>query len=136
TLGEFETLLGVLRDAGHEPLVLGTLDKWQTTLLFGSVHGTNTSRKFLDGLIYRHGDADFSDVSILSAAKKLVEWSDAGFFMKGYNGVSADDAQALFQSGVGGVLLQGSWAAGAVQDSLGEDAGFFLMPPTSREVPV
>ena len=31
----------------------------------------------------------------------------------------------------GGVLLQGSWAAGAVRDGLGENAGFFLMPPSS-----
>ena len=136
TLDEFATLLGTLREAGVEPLVFGTLDKWQAIHLFGEVQGTNTTREYLDGLIYRRGDADFADPSILDAATTLQEWNDAGYFMDGYEGLSGDDAQALFQSGVGAILLQGSWAAGAVRDSLGEDAGFFLMPPASAEVPV
>jgi raffinose/stachyose/melibiose transport system substrate-binding protein len=129
TLEEFEALLAALRGADIEPLVFGTLDKWQAIHLFGEIQGTNTTREFLDGLIYRRGNADFNDSSILSAAAKVIEWKDAGYFMEGFEGVTADDAQALFITGVGGVLLQGSWAAGAVRDGLGENAGFFLMPP-------
>lgn len=136
TFEEFVTLLGALREAGVEPLVFGTLDKWQAIHLFGEVQGTNTTREFLDGLIFRRGDADFTDPSILEAATTLQEWNDAGYFMEGYEGLSGDDAQALFQSGVGAILLQGSWAAGAVRDSLGENAGFFLMPPAAADVPV
>jgi raffinose/stachyose/melibiose transport system substrate-binding protein len=130
TFEEFEALLASLRGAGVEPLVFGNLDKWQAIHLFGEIHGTNTTREYLDGLIYRRGNADFTDPSILAAAQKVIEWNDAGFFMEGFDGVSGDDAQALFITGVGGVLLQGSWAAGAVRDGLGENAGFFLMPPS------
>lgn len=136
TLAEFEAVLAALREAGQEPLVFGTLDKWQAIHLYGEIQATNTTREFLDGLIYRRGEVDFTDPSILEAANKVIEWNDAGYFMEGYNGVSGDDAQALFQSGVGAILLQGSWAAGAVRDSLGEDAGFFLMPRASEDVPV
>jgi len=136
TFEEFETLLGALREAGVEPLVFGTLDAWQAIHLFGEIQGTNTTREYLDGLIYRRGEADFTDPSILEAANKVIEWNDAGYFMEGYDGVTGDDAQALFQTGVGGILLQGSWAAGAVRESLGENAGFFLMPPASADVPV
>ncbi len=131
TFEEFETLLGALREAGVEPLVFGNLDKWQAIHLFGEIHGTNTTREFLDGLIFRRGDADFNDPSILEAANTVIAWNDAGYFMDGFDGVTGDDAQALFISGVGGVLLQGSWAAGAVRDGLGENAGFFLMPARS-----
>lgn len=136
TFEEFETLLGALREAGVEPLVFGNLDKWQAIHLFGEIHGTNTTREYLDGLIYRRGEADFSDQSILDAAAKVIEWNDAGHFMEGYDGVTGDDATALFTTGVGGVLLQGSWAAGAVKEGLGENAGFFLMPPALPDVPV
>lgn len=136
TLEEFETLLGALREAGVEPIVFGNLDKWQAIHLFGEIQGTNTTREFLDGLIYRRGDADFSDPSILEAANKVIEWNEAGYFMEGFDGVSGDDALALFQTGVGGLLLQGSWAAGAVKEGLGENAGFFVMPPASPDVPV
>ncbi len=135
TLEEFETLLGALREAGEEPLVFGNLDGWQAIHLFGELHGTNTTREFLDGLIYRRGDADFSDPSILEAANKVVEWNDAGHFMEGFDGVSGDDATALFTTGIGGILMQGSWAAGTVLGELGDNVGFFLMPPTSAEAP-
>jgi raffinose/stachyose/melibiose transport system substrate-binding protein len=131
TFEEFEALLAALREAGVEPLVFGNLDKWQAIHLFGEIHGTNTTREFLDGLIYRRGNADFNDPSILWAANKVIEWNDAGYFMEGFDGLSGDDASALFVTGVGGVLLQGSWAAGLVRDGLGENAGFFLMPPHS-----
>jgi raffinose/stachyose/melibiose transport system substrate-binding protein len=136
TFAEFEELLAALRAAGVEPLVFGTLDKWQAIHLFGEIQATNTTRDYLDALIYRRGGADFTDQSILDAANKVIEWGEAGYFMEGYDGLSGDDAQALFQTGVGGILLQGSWAAGAVRDSLGEDAGFFLMPRATEDVPV
>lgn len=134
-LEEFETLLGALREAGEEPLVFGNLDGWQAIHLFGELHGTNTTREFLDGLIYRRGDADFSDPSILEAANKVIEWNDAGYFMEGFDGVTGDDATALFTTGVGGILMQGSWAAGTVLGELGDNVGFFLMPPTAADAP-
>ncbi len=135
TLEEFETLLGALREAGVEPLVFGNLDGWQAIHLFGELHGTNTTREYLDGLIYRRGDADFSDPSILEAANKVIEWNEAGYFMEGFDGVSGDDSTALFTTGVGGILMQGSWGAGTVLAELGDNAGFFLMPPTAADVP-
>jgi raffinose/stachyose/melibiose transport system substrate-binding protein len=129
TFEGFETVLGALRDAGVAPLMFGNLDKWQAIHLFGEIHGTNTTREFLDSLIYRRGGADFTDPSITEAAQRVLDWNEAGYLMDGFDGVIADDAQAAFIAVGGGVLLQGSWAAGAVRDGLGENAGFFLMPP-------
>jgi raffinose/stachyose/melibiose transport system substrate-binding protein len=131
TFEDFEALLGALREAGVAPLMFGTLDKWQAIHLYGEIHGTNTTRDFLDNLIYRRGGADFTDPSITEAAQTVLDWHAAGYLMDGFDGVTADDAQAAFIAGGGGVLLQGSWAAGAVRDGLGEDAGFFLMPARS-----
>ncbi|HYJ12977.1 MAG TPA: extracellular solute-binding protein [Thermomicrobiales bacterium] len=136
TYDEFTTLLGALRAADVEPLVVGNLDKWHAIHLFGEIHAVNTTREFLDGLIYRRGDVDFTDPSILDAATRMTEWVEAGYLLDGFEGLSADDAQALFLTGVGGILLQGSWAGGAVRDGLGENAGFFLMPPMKADVPV
>ena len=130
TLAEFETLLGALREAGQEPLVFGNLDKWQAIHLYGEMHGTLTNREFLDNLIYRRGQAAFDDASFVEAATKIAAWNEAGYFMQGFEGQNGDDATALFATGAGAVLLQGSWAAGTVAEGLGADkAGFFLMPP-------
>jgi len=130
TIAEFETLLGALRKAGQEPLVFGNLDKWQAIHLYGEMQGTLTTREFLDNLIYRRGGATFDDTSFVDAAAKITAWNEAGYFMQGFEGINGDDATALFATGAGAILLQGSWAAGTVAEGLGaENAGFFLMPP-------
>src|SRR5699024_161417 len=118
-----------LREAGVEPIGFGTLDRWQAIHLFGEIQGTYGTREHLDNLIYRRNDASFEDESMLDAATKLVAWNDNGYFMNGYEGVNGDDAIPLFTSGMSAMLMQGSWAAGAVAEGLGDDAGFFLMPP-------
>ncbi len=129
TFTEFEELNAALREAGVEPIGFGTLDRWQAIHLFGEIQGTYGTREHLDNLIYRRGDASFEDQSMLDAANKMVEWNDNGFFMDGYEGVNGDDAIPLFTSGMSAMLMQGSWAAGAVAEGLGDEAGFFLMPP-------
>ncbi len=130
TLAEFETLLGALREAGVEPLVFGNLDKWQAIHLFGEIQGTNTTREYLDGLIYRRGDADFTDPSIARGRPKVIDWNDAGYFMEGFDGVTADDAQALF---ITGSAESCSRAAGRPAQCATDWArmrrAFFLMPP-------
>ena len=129
TFEEFETLLAALREHGVEPIAFGTLDKWQAIHLFGAIQGTYTTREYLDNIIYRRGDASFEDASMLDAATKLVEWNDSGFFIDGYEGIDSGDAVPLFTSGLSALLLQGSWSAGEIGEALGEDAGFFLIPP-------
>ncbi|MGB3327807.1 MAG: extracellular solute-binding protein [Thermomicrobiales bacterium] len=130
TVAELENVFKTLREKGTEPLIFGNLDKWQAIHLLGEVQGVRTTREFLDDLIYRRkGGASFTDQSFVDAATQMVEWNKAGYFLQGFEGITADDATALFASGGGGLLLQGSWATGAVKDGLGENAGFFLMPP-------
>lgn len=130
TLADLEAIFKTLREKGTEPLLFGNLDKWQAIHLIGEVQGVRTTRDFLDDLIYRRKQgASFTDASFVDAATQIVEWNKAGYFLQGFDGVTADDATALFAAGGGGVLLQGSWATGTVRDGLGEDAGFFLMPP-------
>lgn len=133
TFAEFETLCATLREHGIEPIAFGTLDKWQAIHLFGAIQGTFTTREYLDNLIYRRGEVSFDDPSMVDAAAKLVEWKDNGFFMEGFEGVNGDDAVPLFTSGLSAMLMQGSWAAGGVADGLGDDAGFFVMPPHEAE---
>lgn len=129
TFAEFEELNAALRGHGVEPIAFGTLDKWQAIHIFGELQGTFTTREYLDNIIYRRNDASFDDPSMLDAATKLVEWKEAGAFMEGFEGVNGDDAIPLFTGGLSAMLMQGSWAAGAVAEGLGDDAGFFLMPP-------
>lgn len=135
TLSELEAAMQTLADAGETPLVFGNVDGWTAIHLFGNIHGTMTTREYLDGLIYRSGEQSFEDPSIINAAVKLREWVERGFLQEGFEGITSDDAVALFESGAGAMLMQGSWQAGSVANNLGENAGFFLTPPLdSRSV--
>jgi raffinose/stachyose/melibiose transport system substrate-binding protein len=136
TFAELEDAFATLKGAGVTPLVFGNLDKWPAIHMYGAIQGTNTTREYLDGLIYRRGDADFTDPSIVDAAAKLAEWKESGYLLDGFEGISADDAQALFTGSGGAILMQGSWAAGAVRDGLGGNAGFFTMPAASSDAKV
>jgi len=129
TFAEFEQVLAALREAGIEPLVFGNLDKWQAIHLFGEIQGTYTTREYLDDLIYRRGDMSFKDQSMIDAATKVIEWKNNNYLMQGFEGITGDDAVPVFTSGAAAILMQGSWAAGQVGQEMGDDAGFFLMPP-------
>ncbi|MGN6485238.1 MAG: extracellular solute-binding protein [Thermomicrobiales bacterium] len=130
TVAELEDTFKKLRENGIEPLMWGNLDKWPAIHLFGELQGVRTSRDFLDDLIYRRKQgASFTDASFVDAATQMVAWNQADYFLQGYDGITSDDAIALFSAGGGAMLLQGSWATAAVMQGLGADAGFFLMPP-------
>jgi raffinose/stachyose/melibiose transport system substrate-binding protein len=132
TLAEFEDLLGMLREMSIEPLAFGTLDQWQAIHIFGELHAVYTTREYIDDLIYRRNNASFDDQSIRDAMAKLVEWSEKGYFIDGVEGLNGDDATPVFTAGGSAMLMQGSWAAGQVQTDMGDDAGFFLMPPVEE----
>ncbi|MDQ4099837.1 MAG: extracellular solute-binding protein, partial [Chloroflexota bacterium] len=75
----------------------------------------------------------FENEAMVAAATKLQDWVNRGFLQEGFSAISSDDAAALFQAGEGAMLMQGSWQAGAVAEALGENGGFFLMPPTTAQ---
>lgn len=130
TLDGLEEAFQQLLDAGETPLVFGNLDGWTAIHLFGNIHGTMTTREYLDGIIYRTGEQSFEDQSIIEAAGRLQDWVSNGYLLDGFEGIGADDAAALFEAGSGAMLMQGSWQAGSIGENLGsEEAGFFLTPP-------
>jgi raffinose/stachyose/melibiose transport system substrate-binding protein len=133
TLTELEDAMQVLVDAGQTPLAFGNSDGWTAIHMFGNIHGTMATREYLDGLIYRTGEQSFDDPTIIDAATRYVEWVERGFLQDGFEGITSDDAVALFESGAAAMLMQGSWQAGTVSENLGENAGFFLTPPLDAQ---
>ena len=129
TFADLEAAMQTFKDNGVTPLVFGNLDPWPAIHLFGEIHGTMTTREYLDGLIYRQGDKSWDTDEIKQAAAKLQEWKQNGYLLQGFEGISPDDAVSLFAAGQGAMLMQGSWDAPNVAVQMNENAGFFLMPP-------
>jgi raffinose/stachyose/melibiose transport system substrate-binding protein len=129
TFADLEAAMQAFKDAGVTPLVFGNLDPWPAIHLFGEIHGTMTTREYLDGLIYRQGDQSWDTDEIRQAAAKLQEWKQNGYLLEGFEGISPDDAWPLFAAGQGAMLMQGSWQAPDLAAEMNDNVGFFLMPP-------
>ncbi len=129
TFADLETAMQTFKDKGVTPLVFGNLDPWPSIHLLGEIHGTMTSREYLDSLIYRWGGHSWDTDEIKQAAAKLQEWNQNGFLQQGFEGINPDDAWPLFAAGQGAMLMQGSWQAPDLAAEMKENVGFFLMPP-------
>ena len=77
----------------------------------------------------RGGKINFSSPGTLSAATKLQSWAKAGAFTKGYEGLGYDPSWADFGKGKGVFLISGSWLTADLKKALGNQVGFFLLPP-------
>lgn len=72
--------------------------------------------------------ATFDTPGNLAAAETLRRWVDTGYFNDGYDGVGYDDAWQQFAAGDGVFFLSGTWLNGQLQETMGDNVGFFLMP--------
>jgi raffinose/stachyose/melibiose transport system substrate-binding protein len=64
----------------------------------------------------------------VQAATTFAQWTKAGYFPKGYQGLSDTDALNMFDAGKAGFFIEGNWYTSAVQQSLGSKAGFWAPP--------
>jgi raffinose/stachyose/melibiose transport system substrate-binding protein len=62
------------------------------------------------------------------AAADMLAWTKAGYFPKGYQGLSDVQALNLFDQGKAGFFLEGDWYSGSVTSALGSNAGFWVPP--------
>ncbi len=135
TFADLEAAMQTLADADITPLVFGNLDQWPAIHLYGEIQGTMTTREYLDGLIYRQGDLSWESPENSDAAAKLQEWVAAGYLQEGYEALGEADAWGLFAAGEGAMLVQGSWLSGDLTSAMGDNVGFFLMPPAADGQP-
>jgi raffinose/stachyose/melibiose transport system substrate-binding protein len=64
----------------------------------------------------------------VQAAATFAQWTKAGYFPQGYQGLSDTQALNLFDQGKAGFFLEGDWYSSSVQSSLGSKAGFWVPP--------
>ena len=79
-----------------------------------------------DNFVFHIGKPSMDTAGFVQAATVFQDWAKDGYLSPGYQGLS--DAQALsqFTTGKAGFFIEGSWYAGAVQQGLGNNAGFWV----------
>jgi raffinose/stachyose/melibiose transport system substrate-binding protein len=134
TFDDFDAALATLRESlpADEPVIaLGNRDQFSAIHLWGGIQGAYTPAQDVRDWIFQKDGATFDTEGNLTSLEKLKEWVDKGYLGKGdsFNSRNDADAAVAFGKGEGAFMIGGNWNAATAKAGLGEDAGFFDMPP-------
>lgn len=107
TYEELENVIKVFNEDGIQPIALGNKDAWTGSLwymyLADRIGGTNV----LNAAIDRSGT--FEDSALIEAAEKVQNLVNLNGFIKGFNGLTNDEAKGMFMNEQAAMYLMGTW---------------------------
>ncbi|BCB02513.1 extracellular solute-binding protein [Bacillus sp. KH172YL63] len=107
TYEELQQVVKTLNENDVAPIALGNKDRWTGSLwymyLADRIGGANT----LPDAIHRKGS--FEDPALVSAAEKVQELVDEKAFVKGFNGLSDEEAKSMFMNEQAAMYLIATW---------------------------
>lgn len=128
TFEEFESLLADAKAAGEVPIQLGNAEGWPALHAYGMVQAAyRPAAEIRDWVFGEPGSTVVTDTE-LEAAETFVRWKDEGYFTEGVNGIAWDDAVAAFGNGEGVFLIGGNWNTAVLEETMGDNVGYFAMP--------
>jgi raffinose/stachyose/melibiose transport system substrate-binding protein len=130
TLGDFEASLAEAKQDGDIPIQFGNLDGWPGIHEFETVLARTAEKAQVRDFVFARSGASFDSPEFTAAAEKLREWADDGYFTPDFNGTGYDPAWQRFARGQGRYLIAGTWLVADLQEAMGDDVGFMLLPGT------
>jgi raffinose/stachyose/melibiose transport system substrate-binding protein len=127
TTSEFMALLAAIKEAGIDPLVMGTKDQWESATMGYQNIGPNywMGEEGRLGLIA--GTAKYNEGGFLAAFEALAAWKD--YLPAGYEAQAYPDSQVAFAAGLGAIYPAGSWDISTFNAQADFTLGAFR-PPT------
>jgi raffinose/stachyose/melibiose transport system substrate-binding protein len=129
TFAEFERSLEEAKREGDVPIQFGNLDKWPGIHEYETVLAGTADKQQVRDFVFAREGASFDVPKFQAAAEKLQELAEAGYFTPDFNGTGYDPAWQRFADGEGRYLIAGTWLVADLQEAMGDDVGFMLMPP-------
>lgn len=136
TLAEFEAMLAKAKAAGIVPIQLGNQSGVSGSFVYEMLQNQFMPADEINDFIYGRNNRTMITDGNKSAAAKLQEWVDKGYFVDGFNGLPAQDAGAAFSDGKG-LLLPASASVfrGNPFPELVDKVGLMLVPPVDASKP-
>jgi ABC-type glycerol-3-phosphate transport system substrate-binding protein len=135
TLAEFEQHLAAVAGKGTVPLSVGGLQ-------VGGFHVWNALNNVLGdkaqykNWVYGKPGSTIETDPAKQASQKVTDWVTKGFIPASANATADSDAQAAFVGGKHAYLVTGNWAASAIEKTMGDNVGFFLLPNATAGKPI
>jgi raffinose/stachyose/melibiose transport system substrate-binding protein len=125
TWDDFLALCGTLASKGYTPLANGVADEWDILEVYFLGMLPNFAGGSLDRIKYENGEKKLNDENFTAAFQAMAD--SAQYLPKGYEAVTYNDSQALFNTQKAAMFMDGSWTAG-VYDGAAFEWGVFAMP--------
>lgn len=134
TLDDLKNIIKTLNDKGITPITLGGKDAWTVSFWYMYLAERFGGPELLNQSVANN---TFSDPALLDAAKASQELVDMNAFIKGFNGLSNDEAKAEFASEKAAMYAMGTWEVPNyttnpdVAQEFKDKVGFFKFPTVS-----
>jgi len=132
TVEEFSEALGAAEEAGVQPLSVGGLETGAGQLWNAWANVLGDVQDYKDW-VYGADGASIETDGALQAAQQIVDGVEAGYIRQGASSVSDSDALADFADGNSLFLVTGNWSVSQLQESMGDNVGFFAFPGESAD---
>ncbi len=132
TYDQFLDVVKTLVDKGVTPITLGNKDRWTGSMWYMYLADRIGGPEALANAINRSGS--FEDPTLLKAAEEVKKLVDMGAFVKGFNGLSNDEAKGYFMNEQAAMYLMATWelpnytTSPDVTDEFKEKVGYFKFP--------
>ncbi|MCM3587481.1 extracellular solute-binding protein [Mesobacillus maritimus] len=107
TYDEFLNVVKTLSDNGVTPITLGNKDRWTGSMWYMYLADRIGGPEVLNKAINRTGS--FEDPALVQAAEEIEKLVDMGAFVKGFNGLSNDEAKGYFMNEQAAMYLMATW---------------------------
>lgn len=125
TWEDFLSLCGTLSSKGYTPLANGLADEWDILEVYFLGMLPNFIGGATERVKYENGGKKLNDDAFTAAFQAMAD--SAKYLPKGFESVTYNDSQALFNTQQAVMFMDGSWTAG-VYSGAGFDWGVFAMP--------
>lgn len=132
TYAELQNVVKVLSSKGIAPIALGNKDRWTGSLWYMYMADRIAGQQTLADAI--QGKASFEDPSLVQAAQEVQSLVDSNAFIKGFNGLSNEEAKSEFLNEKAAMYLMGSWDVPNfttnedIPQAFRDKVGFFKFP--------
>ncbi|WP_400242760.1 extracellular solute-binding protein [Niallia sp. JL1B1071] len=132
TYDEFLNVVKTLADNGVTPITLGNKDRWTGSMWYMYLADRIGGPEVLTNAINRSGS--FEDPALVQAAEEIKKLVDMGGFVKGFNGLSNDEAKGYFMNEQAAMYLMATWelpnytTSPDVTQEFKDKVGYFKFP--------
>lgn len=132
TYEQFKQVVKTLSDNGVAPIALGNKDRWTGSLWYMYLAERIGGQEGLSKAIA--GSGSFTDESLLKAASEVQGLVDGNAFVKGFNGLSNEEAKSEFLNGKAAMYMMGTWELPnfttneEIPKEFRDSVGFFKFP--------